>query len=247
MFTWMSPALGRAAEDWSVALAKGYVEDDSKPLAKFLKHWQQVSEPIAEDVLLKKPALEQAIYELYQAFYRPPTRHYKECRYVIVQNSVEIVLMDSDLDDVVGNTRPWPQPAFPAQVSRFVLKDFRPSLQFDGKHILYLDEFHLASMLGFLTDGDEYWVEWKGRNEDSESPERMRRLEYLNSMLHIFPGHRGRGWHFETHPYVYAIYLSSDQERAIVQFRVYYSGGEAIMERLNGRWQLTGILWNWAE
>lgn len=246
MCTSVTPA--REAADWSAALAHGHAQGDSKPLAEFLEHWHKVSEPIAEDVVRKKLVLEQSIYELYKAFYKPPTRHYRDCAYVIVQNSIEVVLMDSDLEDVLRNT--WeilPRDTFPSQVSRFELKEFRPSLQLDGKHILYLDPFHLASMLGFLTDRDGYLVEGTGWSEDSESPDRMRRLEYLNSMLQIFPGHWGRGWHFETHPYVKTIFLSFDQQRAIVQFRVYYGGGEASMERLNGRWQLTGILWTFAE
>lgn len=233
---------------WEKSLASGFVNRDPKPLGDFLESWHAQSKPVGQEMLRKKPAVERVVYDLYGAFFVPGGRSCEASGYVIVQDEVEVVIVDADLRnafmeplDRESLVRTLPT------ISHLVLRDFRPALAIQGKKVLYLDAPHLSAMVGFLTGQSGDRVAGRYWNEESNSPERRQRLEYLNTALRILPGHWGTGWHFTTHPYVRSIYFSSSLDRALVCYRSGYGGGDARMERDGERWKILRMEDTWVE
>ena len=239
-------------------LARGYAQGSPQPLLNFLNDWHSKSKPVSSEMLKKKPAVERAVYDLYRAFFVPTKELYENSQYVVIQNAVKVVIVDSNLGDLFklatagcdGNLESMLHEL--PRISVLLCHDFRPQVTLDGKkRLLYLEPTYLAEMLSFLTGKhtyrghdliDRYW------EEDCTTEDRKERLAYLNSAVTVFPGHWGTGWHFATHPAIRMVYFSSDLKRAVVLFRVHYGGGEAFMEREdNGNWKVTVMEETWAE
>lgn len=255
LLLYCGPAPAEEEVDWAESLTKGYSQQDRKPLLEFLESWHKESKPVPEDVLQKKPAIERSIYELYQDFYKPAERFYETCQYVIIQDSVDVIIVEGSFGKMAAGPDwaefgdAWSPDFFKTmpRISHLRIMDFRPRLQIKGKKILYLDDSPLAAMLGFLTGGNGYKILNRYWEEDCEGQERRKRLQYLNSALKIFRGHWGRGWHFVTHPHIRAVYLSSDGKEAIVCCRVYYGGDDILMVRRKDGWKVVGIVNGWSE
>ena len=155
-------------------------------------------------------------------------------------------------------------------ISRITLQDFRPSVSLEEGKVLYLSRDHLRQLLKFLVVEpqsqyhavplvDRYWDVQHGVHPwdtevDSdlaarkEKAARKRKLDYLNLQLNIIPGHWGNGWHFETHPFAYNLFLNVERTRAVITFREGYGGGEAYLKKTGkGEWSV--VLWddNWVE
>lgn len=63
------------------------------------------------------------------------------------------------------------------------------------------------------------------------------KYEFLRKYIPINHGHWG-GWHITTHPKINKIYLNKKLDRAYVFFRVLYEGGEAELEKVEGKWEI---------
>ena len=244
------PCSSTRAQDsvWEKALANGFADRDSKPLIEFLESWHTQSKPVPQELLRRKPAVERAVYDLYKEFFTRGGKGFEASKYVIVQNVVEVVIVDSDLRDVFARSvdRESSARSLPT-IGHFAFSAFRPPLALSGKKVLYLDDPQLSVMLGFLTGKDGDGLVGGYADEDSESPERRERLAYLNTALRILPGHWGKGWHFESHPFIRSAYFSSSLDRALVCFRLNYGGGEAIMEREGEGWRVVRMQETWVE
>lgn len=235
------PAEEKDWDYWGVELVRGYTSDAKQPLLDFLNDWHARSKPISPQLLKRKPAFEQAVYDLYGAFFRPDERHYKTTEFIVIQDKLDVRIVNSDFrrvfeaktQDHESLVRKLPQ------ISHLVFKDFRPQIKQDGKKLLYLEQDRLAAMLTFLTETNGYRMIDRYWDEDCESDEQKARLRYLNSALEVFPGHWGTGWHFETHPYVNTVYLSAEFKKAVLVYRVYYGFGEVLMTHEDdGGWKI---------
>jgi len=251
LFTLISCATLAAEEkEWGAELSRGYAGDAKQPLLDFLNDWHAHSKPISPELLKKKPAFEQAVYELYGAFFKPAKRFYKDTQFIVIQDKINVRIVDSDLARVF-DAQTWDHESLIRrlpEISHVICNDFRPQLKLEGKKLLYLEDDHLAAMLGFLTEDNGYRMIDRYWDEDCEAKERKERLRYLNSAMEIFPGHWGTGWHFETHPYIHTLHLSSDFKRAVIFYRVYYGGGEALMHRQDdGKWKIVSMENTWIE
>jgi hypothetical protein len=227
-------------------LIRGFVDKDNKPLIAFVNKWHSASKPITSEVLAKKPQFEQELYAVYQAFYAP-AKFYSQTDFVVVQNQVDVQIVGRDLTELyrkMPNDIDDQISAIPV-VSDYTVKAFRPEIRNTKKKVLYLDDDHLESMLYFLTRKNaspkELW------HIKSASDIRLRRLAYLNKVLHILPGHWGIGWHFETHPHVYSVVLDSKFRHALIIFREHYGGGYALMESKDGKWVVLKQVDSWIE
>lgn len=239
-------------DDLVRAIETGCRARDTKPLASFLQDWHREHGPVAEGVLRKKPAFEQAVYALYSRFYVPVDRS-KSADYIIVQGSVAIDLVDADLSDLFRNRKARAMKG--GTISRIQIQDFRPVVNVGQKKTLYMDDDHLDVLLRFLTGKDEsvlesYWNESNGEVKELRGPHdmmRLYRLYYLDELLDILPGHSGRGWHFETQPYVARVYLHTDFQSAIVVYQEDYSGNEALMRQDKAGWRVVEKKATWIE
>jgi hypothetical protein len=67
--------------------------------------------------------------------------------------------------------------------------------------------------------------------------ESYNRMVFFNSVLAILPDHKG-GWMLETHPYVSSMHFNRSMQKVVVNFRVGYMFGEAMLQKNNGLWEL---------
>jgi len=238
-----------APKEWEVELQRGYAEKRHGELIAFLDAWQKHSSPASTDLVTKKPKFEQAVYHLYQGFFRPE-ESYEHTQYVVIQDKVNLYIVDTDfrgLEDAKPVTLEESVQSLPV-ISHLEVRQFRPAVSLPKKKVLYLQDAYLAPVLGFLTQNNGHAMLDRYADEECESEERIGRLEYLNSHLKIIPGHWGTGWHFDTHPHVDAVYLGADLKQALVLFREGYGGGAAIMkETANGQWKVIAKAGTWVE
>ncbi|MCO6046112.1 hypothetical protein NG895_19605 [Aeoliella sp. ICT_H6.2] len=236
------------AKDWKAELDEGYAAHSSKPLTEFLEAWHAESKPVSAEMLAKKPAFEQDVYAIFQVLYQPDQQLYKDTAYAVVQDKIAVTIVDSDLqrvfDQGIYSDLDW---LFDLpSISKMKVEDFRPAVAGTGKKILYYKYKYIYTLARFICQDDEQGYEHL-LHEDNTSQQRIDRLEYLSPQLDVIRGHWGSGWHFETHPYVEAVFFSSDKKRAAVSYRVGYEFGEALLfKSAEGKWTvkeqgLTGV------
>ncbi len=250
-------------------LERGFANGDTTPLVRFLEAWHKYATPVTAEQLAKKPEFEREAYAAYREFFAPGKR-YREKNFVMIQKELEVVLVDDDMADIrkrIAALKGIPEfQRVPLRtISRIVLKDFRPSVTLNGPKVIYLENRHLYELLSFLVAGredlhgkrslvDSYWDiphdadPFQLKPEKREKTVGQRRLDYLNTQIEIVAGHWGRGWHFETHPMAYRMYLSRDRTVAVVEFREHFGGGEVYLEKDDhGKWAVISRERNWVE
>ena len=259
-----------SCRDGASWLERGFANGDTQPLTRFLEAWHKYAKPVTADELAKKPEFEREAYAAYRAFFAPDNR-YLEKNYVMIQKELETVLVDDDMADIRKRVAALERfrefQRVPLQtISRIVLKDFRPSVAVNGPKVIYLDDNHLHELLSFLVAGreeepqysgalvDSYWAIPHGADPFHHDPEKredtvgQRRLDYLNTQLEIVAGHWETGWHFETHPMAYRMYLSRDRKVAVVEYREHFGGGEVYLEKDDhGKWKVIAREDSWIE
>jgi hypothetical protein len=235
--------LSAQTKDWSAELERGYKANSQEPLDAFLDAWYSDSQPVTADRFRKKLPFEQDAYDIYCRLFAPDRERYRNAKYVIIQDEITVVVVDSDLRaEFMAEPfdRHYKRMKNLVEVSRVVVKDFRPAvkdfgLRLKDKKVLYLQDKYLCRLVDFLTQNkDRDMLSFGGRyhSEENTSSERQRRLQYLNTALNIRRGSWGTGWTFETHPEVSVIYFSADMKRAIVRYHIDSHHGEALLERV---------------
>ena len=72
-------------------------------------------------------------------------------------------------------------------------------------------------------------------------------MDFGENAAQIFYGHWGGYWQYETYPMANAIIFDAAMQRAIVEFRFIYEGGNVYLEKHEGQWVVvTGEL-TWQE
>ncbi len=100
--------------------------------------------------------------------------------------------------------------------------DFRPSVSFPGK--------------------EESIMQTAYAKEESRQ-----RMDFIQQAAKIFYGHWGGYWQYETYPQANSIIIDARMQRAIVNFRFVYEGGEVYMEKQNGEWTVVSGRLTWIE
>jgi hypothetical protein len=239
-------------DEISSALSAGFKAEDSGPLQKFLRDWDSQSNAVTAEMLAKKPAFEQAVYGLYPVFFAPVAARL-DAKYLIVQSSIDVHVVEgnvaeayrAEMETFDDQARRMPS------ISHVTIRDFRPAVKVDRKNILYLNDQCAYAMLQFLTGKElaleRYWDEPNGDSLFGEHAERKRRLQYLNSLLCIVPGHWETGWHLPTHPKINCLVISSDLKAAVVYFRRGYGGGAALLQSRANKWVVVDRQEFWVE
>lgn len=125
--------------------------------------------------------------------------------------------------------------------------EFRPSVHFDGKKVVYLTKKYEKLLDSFLGDkhvdlGKHNIMQTAYSKEESQL-----RQEFINNAARIFYGHWGGYWQYETYPQANQIIINSEMNRAIVLYRFIYSGGEVLLEKQNGEWRIVKSRYTWIE
>lgn len=124
---------------------------------------------------------------------------------------------------------------------------FRPSVDFPDKKIVHLSAGYEQLLNTFLGNqhvalGTENIMQPAYAKEES-----ARRMDFIENAAQIFYGHWGGYWQYETYPMANAIIFDAAMQRAIVEFRFIYEGGNVYLEKHEGQWVVvTGEL-TWQE
>ena len=125
--------------------------------------------------------------------------------------------------------------------------DFRPSVSFPGKKVVYLTDDYKKLLDKFLGDqhvdlGEESIMQTAYAKDESRQ-----RMDFIQQAAKIFYGHWGGYWQYETYPKANSIIIDARMQRAIVNFRFIYEGGEVYMEKQNGEWTVVSGRLTWIE
>lgn len=125
--------------------------------------------------------------------------------------------------------------------------DFRPSVSFDGRKIVYLTSGYEKLLDNFLKD--EHIIDMDNNTvyPPSSTKESKERMNFFNRKAVIYYGHWGGYWQYETYPQAYTITFDRALQRAIVSYRIVYEGGVAVFEKRNGEWKFVGVSSRWIE
>ena len=125
--------------------------------------------------------------------------------------------------------------------------DFRPSVSFPGKKVVYLTDDYKKLLDNFLDNqhvdlGTESIMQTAYAKDESR-----KRMDFIQQAAQIFYGHWGGYWQYETYPEAYRIIIDANMQRAIVYFRFVYEGGEVFLEKQNGEWTVVSGRLTWIE
>jgi len=237
-------------EEIAYKLNNGFTAKKSAPLRECLRDWHDAPKSIPAKSLAKKPAFEQAVYAMYEAYYVPEATRV-DAEYLIIQADIEVHLVEADL--VKGYhkellTYEEVAKQVPA-VSKFTIHSFRPEVPKVEKKVLYYNRPYVFGMLQFLTGKVHYSEEEYGYEDilDDRHKERRDRLEYLNKQLDIIPSVRGNGWYIATLPRIECLVLSTELDVAVVYSDYGGGGGIALLQFRKGNWVVLGREKTWIE
>ena len=124
---------------------------------------------------------------------------------------------------------------------------FRPQVSFPNKKIVYLTKDYKLLLNEFLGDkhvdlGTKSIMQTAYAKDESRQ-----RMEFIEKAVLIFYGHWGSYWQYVTYPEAYSIIFDSSMQRAVVNFRFVYEGGEVYLEKKNGEWVVVSGKLTWIE
>lgn len=77
--------------------------------------------------------------------------------------------------------------------------------------------------------------------------ESEQKKKFLKKYIKYFYGHWGGYWQLPTYPLAINIILSKDLKFAFIDFRMIYTGGNALLEFRENKWILIGGRRTWVE
>ncbi|WP_140466155.1 hypothetical protein [Hymenobacter nivis] len=133
------------------------------------------------------------------------------------------------------------------QIDTDSLTDFRPVVKIPGKQIIYLTPKRAETLKAFL--GDKHLPIGAGgiMNPARSSGESEKRKKFLENDIKIWYGHWGGYWQLNSYPVAYFITLDKNMLYARVSFRMVYEGGETILKKMGGRWEIISSKRTWIE
>lgn len=124
---------------------------------------------------------------------------------------------------------------------------FRPPVSFEGRKIVYLTDEYEKLLTSFLKDEHIDLGENNIMQPAFSIGESKEREKFINCKTHIIYGHWGGYWQYETYPKAFGIIFDEQLQRAVIHYRIVYSGGYAVMEKRNGTWTFVEARDTWME
>ena len=113
---------------------------------------------------------------------------------------------------------------------------FRPPVHFDGKKVVYLTDGYKELLNSFLGNCYVELGTYNIMQTAFSKGKSRKRQEFFNKAALIFYGHWGGYWEYVTFPKAVNIIFNKEMNRAIVNFRFIYEGGEVSLEKKDGEW-----------
>ncbi len=124
---------------------------------------------------------------------------------------------------------------------------FRPKVSFPDKRIVYLTDEYVQLLNGFLGNTHVDWGTESIMQTAYAKDESRQRMEFIKKAAKIYYGHWGGYWQYETYPKANSIIFDSSMQRAVVNFRFVYEGGEVYLEKQNDEWVVVSGKLTWIE
>ncbi len=130
-----------------------------------------------------------------------------------------------------------------------VLSDvaFRPPVHIEGKKVVYLTKKYKKLLDAFLGDNHVDLGENNIMQPAFSKGDSRAKQQFIDTAAHIYYGHWGGYWQYETYPEAEQIIFNPEMNRAIVLFRFVYEGGQVILEKQNGEWTIVDTRFIWIE
>lgn len=132
-------------------------------------------------------------------------------------------------------------------ISRDTITNFRPSISCGDKDVVYLSSSYntgLTTFLGTRIKKNKERLNYLYYLSDKEVTKRQL---FLEQNIKIWRGHWGAYWQLLTYPQVNIMVFDKDREYVKVFFRIVYQGGEALLKKENGKWNLISSKLTWIE
>jgi len=212
----------------SQQLHVAYQEGSQTLLASFFSGWQELLPPYPPTKMSEFSDTIRSAYQVFDEFYSPANlsrltggaheNFETEFRYIIVQNSLQIAVVDT-------NPRYYYYKG--VQVNEITHTDFRPAVEISDYPVVFLSPEMDSVLYHFLFTADS------ANREDHQG-----RVSFLRHAVQLTPHHWFRDYHKMTMPYASSIILNDTLSRALVNFRVFYQFGDAYLKREHGNWTL---------
>lgn len=127
------------------------------------------------------------------------------------------------------------------------IMNFRPTIECNGKHPLYLNSYYNDILNAFL--GNKHFSLGIGgiMNPARSKGQSEMRKKFLENNIKIWYGHWGGYWQFYSYPKAFSITFDKEMKYARVCYRMVYEGGEAILKKDNEKWKLISAKRTWIE
>jgi len=125
--------------------------------------------------------------------------------------------------------------------------NFRPPVYCNGKFPLYLTSKYEKILTSFL--GNQYVSLGKGgiMNPAHAKGKSNSKKIFLEKHIHIYYGHWGGYWQLLSYPQVYSITFDKDMNYALIDYRMIYEGGCALLKNEDGNWKIIDVHRTWIE
>ena len=130
-----------------------------------------------------------------------------------------------------------------------VLSDvaFLPPVHIEGKKVVYLTKKYKKLLDAFLGDNHVDLGENNIMQPAFSKGDSRAKQHFIDNAAHIYYGHWGGYWQYETYPKAEQIIFNPEMNRAVVLFRFVYEGGQVILEKQNGEWTVVDTRFIWIE
>lgn len=125
--------------------------------------------------------------------------------------------------------------------------DFRSPVNVEGKKVVYLTKKYKKLLDTFLEDHHVDLGKNNIMQPASSKGDSRAKQQFIDSAAHIYYGHWGGYWQYETYPEAEQIIFNPEMNRAVVLFRFVYEGGQVILEKQNGEWTVVDTRFIWIE
>lgn len=127
------------------------------------------------------------------------------------------------------------------------IDDFRPNIETPGKQALYLTKEYSKLLHAFLENKHSRLGKGGIMKPARAKKKSFKRQVFLDNYIKIWQGHWGGYWQLNSYPFAESVTFDQNRKTAIIDFRMIYEGGEAILKKENGRWKVVGAYQTWIE
>ena len=115
------------------------------------------------------------------------------------------------------------------------------------KKVVYLTKKYKKMLDAFLGDNHVDLGENNIMQPAFSKGDSRAKQQFIDHAAHIYYGHWGGYWQYETYPKAEQIIFNPEMNLAVVLFRFVYEGGQVILEKQNGEWTVVDTRFIWIE